>query len=64
MFIPTPVLTVLTAAACKVLCDAVLDDDNDRPATMRVIHDHDTIDTDTVRELIREELKEAEKNEN
>ena len=64
MFIPTPVLTVLTAVACKVLCDAVLDDDKDKSATVRVIHDHDTLDTDTVRELIREELKEAEKNEN
>ncbi len=64
MFIPNPILTVLTTAACKIICDTVLDDDKDRSATMRVIHDHDTIDAAVMREIIREELKEHEDHEN
>ena len=63
MFIPTPILTVLATAACKIISDTILDDDKDKSATLRVIRDHDTLDTELMRKLIREELKDGDNHE-
>jgi len=63
MFIPNPILTVLTAVAYKAICDVVFEDEKDSPAFNKVMHDHDTLDTEILREVIREELREGEKHE-
>ena len=55
MLIPGPIATLLTAVACKVVCDALFEED-DRSPTRRVIRDHDTFSPDMVRDLVREEL--------
>ena len=55
MLIPNPIVTFLTAVACKVVCDALYEED-DKSALRRVIRDHDTYPPDIVRDLIREEL--------
>ena len=55
MLIPTPLATLLTAVACKVVCDVIFDED-DKSAVRRVIRDHDTFSPDMARDLIREEL--------
>lgn len=54
MLIPTPIVTLLTAVACKVVCDVFLDDDDS--SAKRIIRGHDTITPDMARELIRDEL--------
>ena len=55
MLIPNPIVTLLTAVACKVVCDTIFEED-DRSSSKRIIRDHDTLSPDMVRDLIREEL--------
>ena len=55
MLIPGPIVTLLTAVACKVVCDAIFEED-DRSALRQVLRDHDTLSPDMVRDLVREEL--------
>ena len=55
MLIPGPIATLLTAVACKVVCDVLFEED-DRSPTRRVIRDHDTFSPDMARDLIRKEL--------
>ena len=55
MLIPGPIATLLTAVACKVVCDAIFEED-DRSSSKRVIRDHDVFSPDMARDLIREEL--------
>ena len=55
MLIPGPIVTLLTAVACKVVCDAIFEEDDRSPAR-RTIRDHDTFSPDMARDLIREEL--------
>lgn len=55
MLIPGPIVTLLTAVACKVVCDAIFEEDDRSPAR-RTIRDHDTFSSDMARDLIREEL--------
>ena len=56
MLIPNPIVTLLTAVACKVVCDAIFEEDDRSPAR-RTIRDHDTFSPDMARDLIREELE-------
>ena len=55
MLIPGPIVTLLTAVACKAVCDAILEED-DRSSARRITRDHDTFSPDMARDLIREEL--------
>ena len=55
MLIPGPIATLLTAVACKVVCDTIFEED-DRSSARRIIRDHDTFSPDMARDLIREEL--------
>ena len=55
MLIPTPLASILTAVACKVVCDVLLEDEDTSPA-QRVIRDHDTFTPDMARDMIREDL--------
>ena len=55
MLIPGPIAALLTVVACKAVCDAIFEED-DKSALRQVLRDHDTINPDTVRDLIREEL--------
>ena len=55
MLIPGPIATLLTAVACKVVCDAIFEED-DRSSARRITRDHDTFSPDMARDLIREEL--------
>ena len=55
MLIPGPIATLLTVVACKVVCDAIFEEDDRSPAR-RTIRDHDTFSPDMARDLIREEL--------
>ena len=55
MLIPGPIVTLLTAVACKVVCNTIFEED-DRSSAKRITHDHDTFSPDMARDLIREEL--------
>lgn len=55
MLIPTPLVTLLTAVACKVVCD-VLSEDDDTSSAQRAMRDHDTFSQDMIRDMIRDEL--------
>ena len=55
MLIPGPIATLLTAVACKVVCDAIFEED-DRSSSKRVIRNHDVFSPYMARDLIREEL--------
>ena len=55
MLIPGPIATLLTAVACKVVCNTIFEED-DRSSARRITRDHDTFSPDMARDLIREEL--------
>ncbi len=55
MLIPGPIAALLTAVACKVVCDTIFEED-DRSSARRITRDHDTFSPDMAHDLIREEL--------
>ena len=55
MLIPGPIATLLTAVACKVVCNTIFEED-DRSSARRINRDHDVFSPDMARDLIREEL--------
>ena len=63
MLIPTPLATILTALACKAVCEIVFDDKETRSTAERAMQGHDTYSTEIAQDMIRTALEEGEEDE-
>ena len=59
MLIPTPIATILTALACKAVCDLVFEDKDTRPPVQKAMDGHDTITAEVVKDMIQGAIEES-----
>ena len=60
MLIPTPIATILTALACKALCEIVFEDKDTRSPAEQAMDGHDTFSTEVATDMIRRAIEESE----
>ncbi len=60
MLIPTPLATILTALACKAVCEIVFDDKETRSPAEQAMQGHDTFDMEIAEDMIRRAIEESE----
>ena len=60
MLIPTPIATILTALACKAVCELVFEDKDTRTPAEQAMQGHDTFDMEIAQDMIRRAIEESE----